>query len=261
MDTPWCSRHTDFFEHTPPPSWQGRQRSICNRHLLLIREQKPLHCRQYRYLLHPVRPRHRRLLSSCMVKLPCLRKVDRVEPGKQRRRELAYRSASLGLSPGFKAFVDPHPATMPYFKGTATSPSCFWGRHTVRTNLPSFTPALSCHSQFLSECNSREHKFSLSPWAAQTFLSWINCGYLLLEGIYKKKWIIKKKLRKIYSYTSAKQPRQQHVLQAKIATFIDISHTRNLVNKTKFEKCLRCTQHKELSTNKLHQKVHLSEYH
>ena len=48
---------------------------------------------------------------------------------------------SLGLanSPCCKARVTPHPATNPFVPGIAKSPSCFSGKHTVRTNAVSLT--------------------------------------------------------------------------------------------------------------------------
>ena len=48
---------------------------------------------------------------------------------------------SLGLanSPCRKARVTPHPATNPFVPGIAKSPSCFSGKHTVRTNAVSLT--------------------------------------------------------------------------------------------------------------------------
>ena len=62
---------------------------------------------------------------------------------------------SLGLanSPCRKARVTPHPATNPFVPGIARSPSCFSGKHTVRTNaviltfVRSLTRAISAFTE------------------------------------------------------------------------------------------------------------------
>ena len=87
-----------------------------------------------------------------------------------------WRYVSVRTWPIFKAFVAPQPVTKPYFVGIAKSPSCFCGRHTVRTNLPSLTFVLSLmRAMSFIVCSTREIRMNVN-----VFCTYSELGLLFL---------------------------------------------------------------------------------